>query len=83
MGDLPRFLRRCALGAMLLVIATVVSEALPARAGEPLWLRWVRVLTAHPIRSGLALTLLIDGLIRAEKGKTQLEPARKAGQGSE
>ena len=48
------------LGALALsVSATFVCEAIRPEPGEPLWLRWLRVLADHPVRGFLAAALLL------------------------
>jgi hypothetical protein len=50
------------------VALTWVLDALPAQTGEPLFLRWLRALEAHPLRVPLGLTLAWLGgsrLVRA------------------
>ena len=42
----------------LLSASVAVTELVPATEGEPLALRWTRLLAGHPWRSALALALL-------------------------
>jgi hypothetical protein len=42
--------------------------------GQPVWLRWLRTLSAHPLRGTLALALLSVALCHSSR-----EPPRRAG----
>lgn len=54
-----RLWRCLALGFALALLAGWLGSWLPALPGEPALLRWLRTLAAHPVRGGLALTLLL------------------------
>jgi hypothetical protein len=52
------------LGKLLLALAlpaaaVLACDAIRPEAGEPLWLRWLRVLADHPVRASLAAALFI------------------------
>jgi hypothetical protein len=50
------------LGAAVAIAAVVVRGSLAVSPGEPGWLRWLRVLADHPIRAGIAASLLFIAL---------------------
>ena len=59
----PRSPARALLCAALATGALLFWTAVrPPRAGEPLPLRWARTAASHPLRTGLALALLVLGL---------------------
>lgn len=65
-----------------LVLATLAVGALwcgvslwPPRAGEPWALRWARTAASHPLRTGLALALLLGSGFRRQPTRIPLEGA--------
>jgi hypothetical protein len=59
---------------LLLGACVALTELLPPTATDPLPLRWLRILTAHPGRSLLALTLVAWSLC-ARRGPPDAPPA--------
>lgn len=51
-----------AVGLTVALAATVVRDSIAVSPGEPGWLRWLRVLADHPIRAGVATSLLLLAL---------------------
>jgi hypothetical protein len=59
-----RFWRTLFFASVLFGGMSWVLDALPPRTGEPLFLRWLRALEAHPIRVPLGWTLAWMGGVR-------------------
>jgi hypothetical protein len=55
-----------AVGLAVAFAAVVVRDSIAVSPGEPGWLRWLRVLADHPIRAGLAASLLVLALSPAK-----------------
>jgi hypothetical protein len=54
----------CLLAALALVaLVAAANRARPPAAGEPAALRWARTAASHPWRSGLAVFLLLRGVL--------------------
>jgi len=70
--------RRAALlfGAASALAAVLVCGSVAPEPGEPAWLRWLRVLADHPLRSAFASSLLFVALApRARRPGGPSQPA--------
>ena len=50
------------IGVGVAMAALILRDSIAVSPGEPAWLRWLRVLADHPIRAGLAASLLLLAL---------------------
>jgi hypothetical protein len=48
-------------------LSVAITELVPVECGEPLALRWLRILAGHPLRSALALALCLGALAPAPR----------------
>jgi hypothetical protein len=55
-------LRPIAFGILLTVIVRLGVGAAPVESGEPILLRWLRILADHPLRAALAASLAFVAL---------------------
>jgi hypothetical protein len=79
-GDpLPSTLGPIALGIAVSVLVHFGIRAIPVASGEPLALRWARVLADHPVRAALAAALLVVAL--RPRAATPPNPADRSGAG--
>jgi hypothetical protein len=65
---------------MLQVALWTTLQGCPAETGEPLWLRWLRLAVAHPLRSTLSFALFAWSLTIAHRALIsrlpEIEPPR-------
>ena len=72
----PALISKFLAGALLTAALTAFVEERQPVAGEPLLVRWMRTLAQHPLRSTVALGLLLEGLSRPGKGVSGSSPGR-------
>jgi len=63
----PSWIPALALSLLLLGASVAFTELHPPVEGDPLSVRWLRIVSAHPLRSALALALLAWALCAGRK----------------
>lgn len=60
-----RFSIQIGVGVGVAIAIAIFRGSIAVAPGEPGWMRWLRVLADHPIRAGLAASLLLFAFSRS------------------